>query len=97
MSVGGVHPATSGEVPFPDQDALNVVLHGTVKYLPYGYNFQDLWYTRDYQWIRLHASKFKEVERWKEHPVVVHFAGGGQTVEKGLQSSFHGILFGVFG
>lgn len=73
---------------FPDQDALNVVLHGTVKYLPYGYNFQDLWYTRDYQWIRLHASKFKEVERWKEHPVVVHFAGGGKPWKKDCNHPF---------
>jgi len=47
-----------------------------------------LWYTRDYQWIRLHASKFKEVERWKEHPVVVHFAGGGKPWKKDCNHPF---------
>lgn len=60
---------------YPDQDAMNVVLQGKVKFMPYGYNFQDLWYSRPWQDIRLHASKFKEVEEWKDHPVVIHFAG----------------------
>lgn len=60
---------------YPDQDAMNAILHGKVKFCPYGYNFQDLWHTTEYRWIRLHNSKFKEVDRWKDRPVVVHFAG----------------------
>ncbi|MCD8318026.1 MAG: glycosyltransferase family 8 protein [Paraprevotella sp.] len=73
---------------FPYQDALNAVLHDEMKYLPYGYNYQDLWYTCDYQWLRLHASKFKEVERWKKNPVVVYFAGGNKPWQKDCSHPF---------
>ena len=67
---------------FPDQDAMNVVLQNQVKFLPYGYNFQDLWFLTDRQWIRLHGSKFEEVDKWISHPIVIHFAGENKPWRK---------------
>ena len=72
---------------YPDQDALNAVLQGQVKFFPYCYNFQNLWFT-DLRWVRLHASKFKEVEKWKDSPVVVHFAGDDKPWKKYCRHPF---------
>lgn len=73
---------------FPDQDAMNAVLQGKVKFCPYGYNFQDLWYSAEYRWIRLHASKFAEVDKWKDCPIVVHFAGNNKPWFKDTSHPF---------
>ena len=73
---------------FPDQDALNAVLKSQVKYLPFGYNYQNLWYSAERQWLRLHASKFEELDRWKSNPVVVHFTGDNKPWKKYCNNPF---------
>ena len=57
---------------FPDQDALNAVLSGTVKYLPLSYNLQEMWLTMlDY--ARFSYRHYPELEDAKKDPIIIHF------------------------
>lgn len=57
---------------YQDQDALNVVLSGKVKYLSYTYNFQMEWYGDEYT-NTAHFSKWEDIRKIKEHPVIIHY------------------------
>ena len=56
----------------PDQSALNKVLEGKVIYLNYTYNFQERW-TRNLEGSNMHFSKWDEICKIGEDPVVVHY------------------------
>lgn len=60
---------------YPDQDALNVVLSGKVKYISCTYNCQELWLTSRYQ-IRFHYSRWAEIDEISKNPTIVHFCVG---------------------
>ena len=60
---------------YPDQDALNVVLEGKVKYLPYIYNCQEMWITMRSS-ARIHYSKWLILDEAIKNPVIVHFCVG---------------------
>lgn len=60
---------------FPDQDALNSVLSGKVKYLDLKYNLQEMWLTMlDY--ARFNFNRYPEFEKAKKNPAVIHFCVG---------------------
>lgn len=58
---------------YPDQDALNVVLSGTVKYLPYRWNFQELMMCNDPRRLMLAKEKWADIDRAKKNPVIIHY------------------------
>lgn len=58
---------------YQDQDALNVVLSGCVKYISYTYNFQIEWYG-DELTNTAHFSKWDELNHIKENPSIIHFS-----------------------
>lgn len=58
---------------YPDQDALNIVLEDKVVFLPYTYNFQEVWY-RDLNKLDFIFTKHAEVQSTREDPVIVHFS-----------------------
>lgn len=60
------------ELWLPDQSALNKVLEGKVVYLNYTYNFQERW-TRNLEGSNIHFSKWDEIMRIAEDPIVVHY------------------------
>ena len=57
---------------YPDQDALNVILEGKVTYLPYKYNYQEMWATMRLQ-TRIHYSKWSKIEEASLNPIIVHY------------------------
>lgn len=57
---------------YPDQDALNVILQSQVLFLPYTYNFQDLWYGRKDE-LFLHKDKWEQIDLYRDNPVIIHF------------------------
>ena len=57
---------------YQDQDALNVVLSGAIKYLSYKYNFQAEWYGDEFT-NPAHFSKWYEIENVKNNPIVIHY------------------------
>lgn len=57
---------------FPDQDALNVILHDKIKYIGYTYNFQALLYAEDNQKL-LHRSKWKDINQAKQNSIIIHY------------------------
>lgn len=57
---------------YQDQDALNVVLSGQVLYLPYNFNFQELWYL-DEKSNPAHFSKWSEIRKFKDSPFIIHY------------------------
>jgi len=60
---------------YPDQDALNVVLSGTVKYINLSYNLQEMWLTMlDY--ARFSNLRYPELEKAKDNPHIIHFCVG---------------------
>lgn len=60
---------------YPDQDALNVVLSGTVKYLDFSYNLQEMWLTMlDY--ARFSHKRYPELDKAKINPHIIHFCVG---------------------
>lgn len=60
---------------YPDQDALNVILSGTVKYLDLSYNLQEMWLTmRDY--ARFNYKRYPELDKAKINPHIIHFCVG---------------------
>ncbi len=60
---------------YPDQDALNMVLRGKVRYLPYTYNCQEMWITQRQQ-ARFHYSKWPALDVAINNPAIVHFCVG---------------------
>lgn len=58
---------------FPDQDALNVILHNKVKYLSYSYNFQALFYEKNNNRL-LHRSKWDNINEYSKSPIIVHYS-----------------------
>lgn len=60
---------------YPDQDALNVVLDGKMKYLDLNYNLQEMWLTMlDY--ARFSHCRYSGLIKAKEDPSIVHFCVG---------------------
>ena len=57
---------------YQDQDALNVVLSGKIKYISYTYNFQMEWYGDEFT-NTAHFSKWEEINRVKNNPVIIHY------------------------
>ena len=70
-----------GRLMCPDQDALNVVLEGKVKFLDYKYNYQQGFYG-DLMWLR--ADKWPAIKEARENPVVVHYTSGEKPWHKEL-------------
>ena len=60
------------ELWLPDQSALNKVLEGKTIYLNYTYNFQERW-TRDLEGSDMHFSKWDEISKIGEDPIIVHY------------------------
>lgn len=58
---------------FPDQDALNVILHGKVKFISYKYNFQALFYVDDKDKL-LHRKKWNEINMCSKNPIIIHYS-----------------------
>ena len=57
---------------FPDQDALNAVLEGKVKFMDYRYNMQgEMLSHRCY--LQLSAQKWKELDEAISNPAIIHF------------------------
>lgn len=63
----------------PDQDALNVVLEGKVKFMDYRYNFQQGFYG-DLVWIR--ADKWPSIEKARQNPLLIHYTSGEKPWHK---------------
>lgn len=59
---------------YPDQDVMNRLLAGKVIFAEYGFNFQELMYL-PHEKLMLHWSKWSVVDKWKDSPVVIHYAG----------------------
>lgn len=60
---------------FPDQDALNAVLNGNVRFLELEYNLQEMWLTMlDY--ARFSFSRYHDLEQAKKDPAIIHFCVG---------------------
>jgi lipopolysaccharide biosynthesis glycosyltransferase len=57
---------------YADQDALNVCLSGKIRFLDYSYNIQDDWFKPNEKWFT-HHSKWQQIEKAKEDPVIIHF------------------------
>lgn len=57
---------------YPDQDALNHVLSGKVKYLRYIFNFQEQMYLNHSE-LFLSRDKWNEIDDSKCCPIVVHY------------------------
>lgn len=68
-----------GQLMCPDQDALNAVLEGKVKFLDYKYNYQQGFYG-DLTWLR--ADKWPAVRETRKNPVVVHYTAGEKPWHK---------------
>lgn len=68
-----------GRLMCPDQDALNVVLEGKVKFLDYKYNYQQGFYG-DLMWLR--ADKWPAIKEARKNPVVVHYTSGEKPWHK---------------
>ncbi len=68
-----------GRLLCPDQDALNVVLEGKVKFLDYRYNFQQGFYG-SLDWLR--ADKWPSVHESRKDPVILHFTSGEKPWHK---------------
>ncbi|HBJ76931.1 MAG TPA: hypothetical protein DDY68_03755 [Porphyromonadaceae bacterium] len=58
--------------PFQDQDGLNYILQGHVKLISPTYNFQACWYY-PLKMRLVHFSKWAEIDKYKNDPVIVHF------------------------
>lgn len=60
---------------YPDQDALNIVLDGKMKYLDLKFNLQEMWLTMlDY--ARFSHCRYDELMLAKSDPSIVHFCVG---------------------
>lgn len=57
---------------YVDQDANNIILQGKVRYLSPTYNFQQQWFWPLSQ-REIHYSKWSEVDKYKNDPVIMHF------------------------
>lgn len=63
----------------PDQDALNVVLEGKVKFIDYRYNFQQGFYG-DLIWMR--ADKWPSIKKAQQNPLLIHYTAGEKPWHK---------------
>ncbi|MDE6492040.1 MAG: glycosyltransferase family 8 protein, partial [Lactobacillus sp.] len=74
---------------FPDQDALNVVLEGKVKYLDLKYNMQEMWLTMlDY--ARFHYTRHVGLQRAVADPSIVHFCVGDKPWYSECRNPYRG-------
>lgn len=72
---------------YVDQDANNVILHDKVKYLPYTYNMQQVFFWEDSR-LRLHYSKWEELKKYRDNPAIVHFCSRMKPWIKGCNEPF---------
>ena len=73
--------SSEGDLSFPDQDVLNIILRGRVSPMPQRYNFMSGYTYQSYEVLRRHAPWFEPpggregFERARKHPAILHFAG----------------------
>lgn len=72
---------------YVDQDANNVVLHDKVKYLPYTYNMQQVFFWDEGK-LRLHFSKWPELKKYLKDPSIVHYCSSMKPWIKGCDEPF---------
>lgn len=58
---------------YPDQDALNIILNGKIRYLPYRYNFQDRFYLTTFDDLYIDRKKWSKILKEKETATIIHF------------------------
>jgi len=65
---------------FMDQDALNFVFYGRIKYLPIKYNFLNVYYSEksEYEMHELSGLPMDEVIEAYDKPYVLHIGGGNK-------------------
>ncbi len=77
---------------FPDQDALNIVLHGKVFFLEYKYNYQEIFYWNKSR-LYLHKNKWGKLLTNNTLPTIIHYSTSSKPWYKGcthpLKSVFH--------
>ena len=61
--------------PYPDQDTINKILGGKVKYLDFKYNFMEDWFYPTSQW-QIHFSKWDRILEDRKDPYIVHYCRG---------------------
>ena len=76
-----------GRLLWPDQDALNAVLEGKVRFLDYKYNYQQGFFG-DLTWLR--ADKWPCVKKAKNNPVIVHYTAGVKPWHKDCKHPMKG-------
>ena len=57
---------------YPDQDALNYILHNKVRFLEYKYNFQEFFYLPKEETF-LHRSKWRNLIFDGDKPTIIHY------------------------
>ena len=67
---------------FPDQDALNIVLHNQVLFLEYKYNYQEIFYW-DKSRLYLHKKKWNRLLPCDTPPTVIHYSTSFKPWYKG--------------
>ena len=60
---------------FHDQDALNHILHGSVKFISSKYNAIYDFFRVDSEKLRIETIKYKAIMKDLESPVIIHYAG----------------------
>ena len=67
---------------YPDQDALNYILHDKVKFLEYKYNYQELFFLEKEK-IALHKTKWDNLLPNNITPTIIHYTGFIKPWHKG--------------
>ena len=60
---------------FHDQDALNHLLHGTVKFVSSRYNVIYEFFRIDSENLRIEKNKYEVIKKDLQNPVIIHYAG----------------------
>lgn len=60
---------------FQDQDALNHLLHGTVKFISNRYNVIYDFFRIDSENLRIEKNKYAVIKKDLQNPVIIHYAG----------------------
>lgn len=55
----------------PDQNALNSIFDGYVKYLDYTYNYQEAWFNIEN--TKIHYSKWNAIKEIGRDPIIIHY------------------------
>lgn len=60
---------------FHDQDALNHILHGSVKFISNKYNAIYAFFKKDSDSLLLEKEKLSSIKKEIENPIIIHYAG----------------------